>query len=676
MTAQFVLPTILIQAFGWALLHSLWQGFLIFACLRLVLYAWPHMSAKIKYNLSYLSLTGIFAWFCITLYQQVTAALRIRQATWMMIETGVRQRHLDVPPIYHSQSTIKHFIPQLEMWFPVLVALYVTGVAVMSIKLIMDLVQLKQIRNKQVLPIDAVWEQHLERLTARLRIPRKVQLLISTQIQVPVMIGFLKPLILLPVAMFNNLSAEQLEAILLHELAHIKRNDYLLNIFQSIVETILFFNPFIWWITKTIRLEREHCCDDLVIASQVQPLQYAKALVALEEYRLTVNALAMAAADNKQHLFHRIKRIMEMKTKNINYTQKLLAVLIIAVSLVAIAWLNPIQARAKKTAPKSPAPVLTKISRTLLGDTTAPKTTVPAEPQEQEQEQADREAVSADAAAAAAEAADAMADINWEDVNNDVANAMKEVNWDDINKEVENAMKNVDWTQINKDVDNAMKNIDWKQINQDVKESMKNVNVNAHANVNINIDTNVIQESVRMGLDAARAAMKDVAIPAAQMGIESAKAAMNSQEFKDAMEKGRQEAAKAMKESRKQMEFAMATAKAEMKRQRDANFKAREDMSQAREEMRKQREADTKMREDMVHAKADGQYRELIDKMAADKLIDADKGYKIEKKDGNLYINDVKQSAEVADKYKVYLKNAKKLSILGKEDNLSISVEE
>ncbi|OMP78231.1 M56 family metallopeptidase [[Flexibacter] sp. ATCC 35208] len=662
MTAQLVLPTILIQAFGWALLHSLWQGFLIFACLRLVLYVWSHMSARIKYNLSYLSLTGIFAWFCITLYQQVTAALRIRQATWVMIETGVRQRHLEVPPIYHSQSTIKHFIPQLEMWFPVLVGLYVTGVAVMSIKLIMDLVQLKQIRNKQVLPIDAVWEKHLERLAARLRIPRKVQLLISTQIQVPVMIGFLKPLILLPVAMFNNLTAEQLEAILLHELAHIKRNDYLLNIFQSIVETILFFNPFIWWITKNIRLEREHCCDDLVIASQVQPLQYAKALVALEEYRLTVNALAMAAADNKQHLFHRIKRIMEMKTKNINYTQKLLAVLIIAVSLVAIAWLNPIQARAKKTARKSPAPVLTQISRTLLGDTTAPKANVHNE--EQEQDQVDKEALDADVQAATD---DAMANINWEDVNNDMANAMKEVNWEDINKEVENAMKNIDWKQINKDVDNAMKEIDWKQINKEVKESLRqakinghtgvnvNPNVNFNPDVNINIDTNVIQESIRMGLDAARAAMKDVAIPAAKMGMESARAAMNSQEFKEAMDKGRQEAAKAMKESRKQMEFAMATAKAEMK---------------------KQRITETKMREDMAHAKADGQYKEMIDKMAADKLIDADKGYKIEKKDGDLYINDVKQSGEVADKYKVYLKNAKKLSILGKEDSLSINVEE
>ena len=359
-----------------------------------------------------------------------------------------------------------------------------------------------------------------------------------------------------------------------------------------------------------------------------------------------------------------------MKTKNINYTQKLLAVLIIAVSLVAIAWLNPTQARAKKTSRKAPAPVLTKISRTLLGDTTKPKTNVRTE--EENAEDIDQEAMTAEAKAAAAEA---MANIDWEEINNEVSTAMKEVNWEDINREVENAMKNVDWKQINKDIETAMKNVDWNQMNKDVDNAMKNINwkqinkdirANANGDANVNIDTNGIQESIRMGMDAARSAMKDVAIPAAQMGMEAARNAMNSQEVKEAirkgMEEGRIQSQKAMQEARQEMALAMANAKVEMKKQKEA--------------MQQQRIAMVKQREDMAHAKADGKYREMLDKMAADKLIDAEKGYKIEKKDGDLYINDVKQSADVADKYKTYLKAAKKLSILGKEDNLSISVEE
>jgi hypothetical protein len=208
----------------------------------------------------------------------------------------------------------------------------------------------------------AAWEQHLRSLGNRLGISKKVQLFISGHLQVPVMIGFLKPVILLPAAMVNNLSPEQLEAILLHELAHIKRNDYLLNIFQSIVETILFFNPFVWWISRNIRQEREHCCDDLVIAGTVQPMHYAKALVALEEYRITANPMAMAAAHDKHFLLHRIKRIMEMKTKHLNYSQRFLALLIIVTGLVSIAWLNPGGKNGKK-----------EKTRTAVTDTIPPK---------------------------------------------------------------------------------------------------------------------------------------------------------------------------------------------------------------------------------------------------------------------------------------------------------------
>jgi beta-lactamase regulating signal transducer with metallopeptidase domain len=638
MTAQLVFPTILIQAFGWALLHSIWQGFLIFACLRLVLWLWPHASASVKYNLSYLSLTGVFAWFSITLWQQLHAAMKIRQATWAMIETGIRQKHLEIPAIYHSQSTLTHYVPQLEMWFPVLVALYVTGVAVMSIKFVLDLVQLKQIRQKQVLPGDASWEKHLEKLAAQMRIPRKVQLLISTHIQVPVMIGFLKPVILLPIAMFNNLSAEQLEAILLHELAHIKRNDYLLNIFQSIAETILFFNPFTWWISKNIRLEREHCCDDLVIAGQVQPLQYAKALVALEEYRLTVNALAMAAADNKQHLFHRIKRIMEMKTKNINYTQKLLAITIIAVCLVSIAWLNPIQARAKQKVKKDPAPVLTHISRTYLGDTVVPKV--------KDAKDLDREAADADIAAAAAEAVAA-------------------IDWDAVNSEVDKAMADVDWDAISKDVDKAMKEIDWEAINntviQTVAATNKNINTNIHTNLNTNvhanIDTNVINESIRLGMESAK------------LGTLEAMKALNSKELKEAIEQGRKEAAIAMKEAKKEMAVAMAASRQEMGKQREA-------MVQQREAMVKQREAMAQQRKVMAAAGSDLKYKKMIDQMASDHLIDREKGFSIEKKNGTLYINKVAQSEAVANKYSEYLAGAESIAISGKDDNLTISVEE
>lgn len=373
MTTLLPFTTDLIRAFGWTLLHSFWQGLLIFACLRIVLRLWPLAGASIKYHLSFISLTGIAGWFVMTFWKQLTELREVQLVERMTIQMDATSAAelLNRIPVAEmpEKSGLQLLVPGMEVYFPFLVAIYVIGVAIMTIRLGIDLTQLRQIRRQDVSNIGLMWEQRLSRLAERMGVKKHVELAISQYLQVPVMIGFLRPVILLPAAMINNLSQDQLEAILLHELAHIKRNDYLLNIFQSIVETLLFFNPFVWWISRNIRQEREHCCDDLVIAGTVQPLHYAKALVALEEYRLTANPMAMAAADDKHLLLHRIKRIMEMKTKHLNYSQRLLAVLIIMMSLVSIAWLNPASSQEKKrqrnvapldtvpAPPAAPAPV-------------------------------------------------------------------------------------------------------------------------------------------------------------------------------------------------------------------------------------------------------------------------------------------------------------------------------
>ncbi|MCF6404718.1 M48 family metalloprotease [Chitinophaga filiformis] len=663
MIAQLPFTADLIQAFGWALLHSFWQAFFIFACLRIVLLLWPQASSSIKYNLSYISLAGIFTWFSITLWLQIEAVKRVHQAAYLMIETGIRpSASVEVPVIYKSQAELTGLFPGLEMWFPILVAIYVAGVAVMTIKLTLDLLQLQQIKKKQVLPIDEAWEKHLQKLAAQLKIPRRVKLLISQYIQVPVMIGFVKPVILLPVAMFNNLTAEQLEAILLHELAHIKRNDYLLNIFQSIVETILFFNPFVWWISKNIRLEREHCCDDLVLTNQVQPLHYAKALVALEEYRLTVNALAMAAADNKQHLFHRIKRIMEMKTKNINYTQKLLAVMIIAVGLVSIAWLNP--SNKKEEQGDNKKPVAKEDVADVANAPIAPAIAVPAIAHAarmvhlftdtipgNNKTQAQKEAAMKAAQQGMAAAEEAMKNIDWNQINTEVSNAMKNIDWKKINEEVSTAMKNVDWKKINEEVSTAMKNVDWKKINDEVKTSLKNM-------PDTLIDPKVIEESVRIGMESAKAAMANIDLDdIIKKSMAEAGAAMNSKEYKEAMENARKEIARAKEE----MKQAQKNIRKEISVSQGAN---------AREEIRLDDKHVT------VDKKISDKYKNMVRRMAEDKLIDVDAGFTIEKKGGVLSINGVKQSDDVLKKYADVLGKADEATITGKGDNLSININE
>lgn len=532
MTSLLPLTTDLIRAFGWTLLHSLWQAFCVYACLRIVLKIWPMASAAIKYHLSFLSLAGISGWFAYTFFHQLSLIKAEHAIEQLAITLDASTLAVATQSLSRETSGLQLMLPGMEGYFPVLVSIYAIGVVVMTIRLCIDLAQLGQIRQRDVSRMGDVWEQHFVQLAKRMGITRKIQLLISKHLQVPVMIGFLRPVILLPAAMVNNLAPDQLEAILLHELAHIKRNDYLLNIFQSIVETILFFNPFIWWISKNIRLEREHCCDDLVIAGTVQPLQYARALVALEEYRLTVNPMAMAAADDKHHLLHRIKRIMEMKKKHLNYTQRLLAMLIIVVGLVSIAWLTPADsaARAKTffsrdkdtVPPASPAPPAVASLSAPVAPPQPPAPLTPALPPAP----AEPPLPPAPPAPPAAMTFDFSFDFDqdtlpgkkrkiivtdekgevktydsieempeadrkrMEETNRrlrqqqqelqkataDMMKNMEKVDWNQINRQIAESMKNVNWEKINKDIAESMKNVNWGEINQQIAEGMKKVN--------------------------------------------------------------------------------------------------------------------------------------------------------------------------------------------------------
>jgi protein-disulfide isomerase-like protein with CxxC motif len=367
-------------------------------------------------------------------------------------------------------------------------------------------------------------------------------------------------------------------------------------------------------------------------------MHYAKALVALEEYRLTANALAMAAADNKQHLFHRIKRIMEMKTKNINYTQKLLAVLIIAVGLVSIAWLNPSGAKAESKAPAAkkallPVSIAPAIVANPIHSSIYTTDTVPAKEQKEKAEKRDAEKREA------------------EDINNEEAarigmeaasKAMENIDWKQINAEVANAMKNVDWKELNKNVETAMKNIDWKEINANINA---NINADIKSGVMDGVDPKVMAEGMRIGMEVARKTMENFPAADIKKSMETARAALNSPEVKEAM----------------------ATARKEMEKARTTMMVAQ---AQSQTAITNGHAAITKS------AAIQNNYKLLIEQMTADKLIDPEKGYTISKKDDKLVVNGETLSEDVAKKYETNLKGVKDLSITGKSDNVIINVNE
>jgi GWxTD domain-containing protein len=175
----------------------------------------------------------------------------------------------------------------------------------------------------------------MARLSAQLRVSRPVTLLESCLAEVPMVIGHFRPVILMPVGLLAGLPAAQVEAILLHELSHVRRCDYLVNLLQRAVEGLLFYHPAVWWISSTIRAEREHCCDDAAVAISGDAHQYAMALAALEQSRYQDREPALAATGG--NLMKRIRRLLYPARPNGASTPLVAAVILIATAAVAMA---------------------------------------------------------------------------------------------------------------------------------------------------------------------------------------------------------------------------------------------------------------------------------------------------------------------------------------------------
>ncbi len=197
---------------------------------------------------------------------------------------------------------------RLRTLIPWCVTVWLGGVFIRSLRLLVIWWRVQGMRRSGVTPVSPDVLAMVARLAARLRIARPVQLLHSTLVEVPTVIGWLRPVILLPVASLAGLSAFQLEAILVHELAHIRRWDYLINLLQNIAETLLFYHPAVWWVSGRIRQERENCCDDLAAALCADRVGYAEALVRMEELRVPIGNLVLSARGGQ--LLPRVRRLL------------------------------------------------------------------------------------------------------------------------------------------------------------------------------------------------------------------------------------------------------------------------------------------------------------------------------------------------------------------------------
>jgi hypothetical protein len=192
---------------------------------------------------------------------------------------------------------------------PGIVMAWFIGAAACSLRLLIGFISAAALRRSCHAPVRTEWQHTLDRLIERMHVSRRVRLLPTDRVDSPSVIGWLRPVILAPVGVLSGLAPAQVEALLAHELAHIRRHDYLVNVLQGIAESLLFYHPAVWWISNQIRAEREHCCDDLAVAASGDVLVYARALAELESMRPAHFKAVLSANDGS--LLRRIQRLAD-----------------------------------------------------------------------------------------------------------------------------------------------------------------------------------------------------------------------------------------------------------------------------------------------------------------------------------------------------------------------------
>jgi beta-lactamase regulating signal transducer with metallopeptidase domain len=317
---ELLLRQPLFLSLGWALVHFLWQGAAIAGLLALALRAGATKgspvlrSAEARYLAACVALLLLAACPVITLTASLSVLVPSAPSLSAYLpapETQSAARPASLLPAVTTLSPVTGRRSPADLIQPLLpgvVAAWLLGVAALSVRLAGGWLLAQRLARYGTRSLHGPPRERFRDLARRMGIDRPVLLLESTVVSVPTVIGWLRAAVLVPTGALCGLPPGQLEALLAHELAHIRRNDYLINLLQAVAETVLFYHPAVWWVSGRIRHEREHCCDDLAVRFLGDRVTYARALTALEELRGAPVSPALAA--NSGDLLRRIHRVL------------------------------------------------------------------------------------------------------------------------------------------------------------------------------------------------------------------------------------------------------------------------------------------------------------------------------------------------------------------------------
>jgi uncharacterized protein (TIGR03435 family) len=307
-----------IHVVGWTLVHFAWQGALVALTAAAALYLLRHAAPQSRYAVACLALAAMLVLPAATAWRLQSApavtepAPPVRRTVFLRVTptapahqdrflVGIRKQAVAPPP-----SATRGLGSPLVL--PTLVGLWFAGVCLLLVRLAGGWWRVRQLqRAARALPVSR-WQAVSSRLARQIGLTRAVRVVDAVFVDGPVVIGWLQPVVLLPVAALVGLTPEQVRAILAHELAHVRRHDAVVNVAQTLAETLLFYHPAVWWVSSRIRAEREHCCDDVALAVSGDAYAYASALAELESWRATPPAFSLAATGGP--LLLRVARVL------------------------------------------------------------------------------------------------------------------------------------------------------------------------------------------------------------------------------------------------------------------------------------------------------------------------------------------------------------------------------
>jgi len=316
------------------LIHFIWQGIAIAAVLKLALAFTSYKKSRLRYGYSALAMLS-------SLLLPFFTFFTIYKPTYLQLSKYVSQSSITNPATNSAVSLNNDTHSSIAEYLPYLAIVWLIVVAILSAKLLIEIYIVNQLPRKNIIQADMQLTNRFNDLVRRLNLNSAPRLLISLKTNVPMAIGWLRPVVLIPVSMLTGLTSTQLDMLILHELAHIRRHDYLVNFIQTLVEILLFFHPAVIWISNQMRNEREYCSDDIAVQNSGDAIAYAHTLadtasLCHQHRNRSIPSMAMAASGGD--LKQRVMRLIDHHhCTNDNDASKWLASLVIILSIAVAA---------------------------------------------------------------------------------------------------------------------------------------------------------------------------------------------------------------------------------------------------------------------------------------------------------------------------------------------------